>query len=114
MQLGGAEALVSPPSSTETERGSRDSGQGTTPVASDCEAGTSGRNPPAEPRSASVDKEDVMENRLTPHEQETLRQRHHAAINILPDLDTEAQRLDLLLAVVWPENERLRTFEDAA
>ena len=57
---------------------------------------------------------DNFEMKLSPHEQHTLKQRHHAAALLLPDCVTEAERWDLLLAVVWPEDEKLRTFEDAA
>ena len=57
---------------------------------------------------------DSPEMKLTPHERQTLKERHHAAMQVLPDCTTEYERWDLLLAVVWPEDDKLRTFEDAA
>jgi len=37
-----------------------------------------------------------------------LRRRYRAAIKLLPDCETVDERIELLIAIVWPEDEKLR------
>lgn len=48
---------------------------------------------------------------LTQEEREALMRRHNAALKELKNLPAEAQRLELLCAVVWPSDEFLARVE---
>jgi hypothetical protein len=78
-----------------------------------------------EPKTASLETShaegcDVSEIAAAPHEHgdvtvcrpggrnDPLRRRYRAAIGLLADCQTAGERIDLLAAIVWPQDDRLR------
>ena len=119
-QTDGAEASVGgrdtsapvPSDAGETERG--DSGPiGDAHSRSERPSPPDMGEPAGEPRSASP------VSNLTPHEKQTLMQRHHhvihdregKAVGLITEATTVEERYALLAAVVQPEDDLLRTFQ---